>query len=119
MLYVLNQKVNTKDATNPAYWGSSDTVKKCDKRNSHAYGTYLPSFQSPFFEIMGVVLPLHLKYHVQNYRIQFLVLNINNDIIFSSMNHAKSSSQIRINLISKLFGSWVNQICASNEDKCP
>ena len=26
------------------------------KRNSHAYGTYWPSFQSPFVENMGVVL---------------------------------------------------------------
>ena len=26
------------------------------KRNSHAYGTYWPSFQSPFLENMGVVL---------------------------------------------------------------
>ena len=25
-------------------------------RNSHAYGTYWPSFQSPFLENMGVVL---------------------------------------------------------------
>ena len=26
------------------------------RRNSHAYGTYWPSFQSPFLENMGVVL---------------------------------------------------------------
>ena len=30
--------------------------KRLEQRNSHAYGTYWPSFQSPFLENMGVVL---------------------------------------------------------------